>query len=415
MGQQETQSDFTRATKYLYANKYEKAEQIYRRIIKDLPCKEIHLNLGNCYRAMGQEYKASQHYLKANDPNVPFSNGSFLTEPYPEALNNLGLIAAAADENDDAVVLYQKAIEISKKTGTVHWNAVWNLANARLKQVYSKKWDYAISAWELYESRFKKTPPVDLYVDVPNIPVWTGFENVKHLVVLSEQGIGDKIMVGRYLQYLPEFAKRITIQCPVELNTLFKGYETCLHVSDVGKPTAMIPFCSLVRLFHERMPSDTWMADRYVPKVPNGVLDIGIVYSGSKTHANNIIRTSLPGYFKKLEKYGNIYTINPIEHGKLGFKSMGNKTWDDTIAAMSKLDLVISIDTSVVHLCGSLGMPCWMIQPLRMTDFRWGDNSMGYSNMWYNSVRVFRNPNSWERVFSKVEEELSAYSKQTRS
>jgi hypothetical protein len=64
--------------------------------------------------------------------------------------------------------------------------------------------------------------------------------------------------------------------------------------------------------------------------------------------------------------------------------------------------LVITVDTALAHLCGACGIECWVLMPLNTPDFRWGDSSMGAKNIWYDSVRVIRNPNSWEKVFEEV-------------
>lgn len=410
MNIEEFKNAFNKGLKYLSANNFEKAEPLFRKMSKYYPCKEVYLNLGNCYRILGPDSKAIDCYEKANDIRTPFSNATFLNTDYPEALNNLGLLRAAHDLNDLAADLYLRSIKASKEANQSNWNAIWNLSNVRLKQIYSGKSTDIQQSWEMYETRFKKTPPVPLHNFKPNLQMWDGTTKVPHLVVLAEQGFGDKIMFGRYIQYLEEYTDKITVQTPEVLEPLFTKWDTCQSNKDIDADYG-IPICSLAKLFHSRNPAPEWLASRYTPKVKNGVFDIGIIYSGSKTHDNNHIRTTIPGYFKRLEKFGNVYTLNPVEHNKLGFKSMGNQDWGDTLACLSKLDIVISIDTAIVHLCGSVGMPCWMVQPLKMTDFRWGDDSMGYNNMWYPSVKVFRNKNNWDKVFANVERELSEYIK----
>ena len=47
-----------------------------------------------------------------------------------------------------------------------------------------------------------------------------------------------------------------------------------------------------------------------------------------------------------------------------------------------------------------------MLQPLKETDFRWGNNAMGEKNIWYDSVKVIRNHNNWSNVFAEVRARL---------
>jgi len=79
--------------------------------------------------------------------------------------------------------------------------------------------------------------------------------------------------------------------------------------------------------------------------------------------------------------------------------------FSDTAAAMEALDLVISCDTSVAHLAGALGRPCWTV--LRFgADWRWltgrGDTP------WYPGMRLFRQPapGDWPGVFRQMVSEI---------
>ena len=61
--------------------------------------------------------------------------------------------------------------------------------------------------------------------------------------------------------------------------------------------------------------------------------------------------------------------------------------YDDTAALVAELDLVISVQTAVVHLCGALGKECWLVSP---TTSQWRYAYPGDRTIWYPSVRIFR-------------------------
>ncbi|MBK3665451.1 hypothetical protein JJE66_30010 [Bradyrhizobium diazoefficiens] len=79
--------------------------------------------------------------------------------------------------------------------------------------------------------------------------------------------------------------------------------------------------------------------------------------------------------------------------------------FSDTAALVCRLDLVISVDTSVVHLAGALGAPVWTMLPFS-PDWRWLLNRD--DSPWYSSMRLFRQPKrgDWASVVDRVRREL---------
>ena len=80
-------------------------------------------------------------------------------------------------------------------------------------------------------------------------------------------------------------------------------------------------------------------------------------------------------------------------------------SYGETAAALAHLDLVVSVDTSVVHLAGALGRPCWVMVPFS-PDWRWLLERE--DSPWYPTVRLFRQkaPGVWDGVVRKVAQEL---------
>jgi hypothetical protein len=91
-----------------------------------------------------------------------------------------------------------------------------------------------------------------------------------------------------------------------------------------------------------------------------------------------------------------------------GFRVFGagnDKQVDDLAAAILACDLVVTLDSFVAHLAGSLGVRTWLALPFSC-DWRWGLTSE--STPWYPSMRLFRQvrPGDWSTVFAEMAAEL---------
>jgi len=93
------------------------------------------------------------------------------------------------------------------------------------------------------------------------------------------------------------------------------------------------------------------------------------------------------------------------------------KDFEDTATIISGLDLLICVDTAIVHLAGAMDVPCWVLMPYN-PDWRWGLE--GETTRWYKSLRLFRakedpiqskvvssgTEDSWAEVFRDIKKEL---------
>jgi hypothetical protein len=143
---------------------------------------------------------------------------------------------------------------------------------------------------------------------------------------------------------------------------------------------------------------------------------VGIAWAGSAVHTNNRQRSIA------LERIAQILPVPGIEFvsiqkerseadagilAKLGILPLGEELDDfaDTAAVISLLDLVVSVDTSVVHLAGALGHPVWILVPFA-PDFRW--LLAREDSPWYPTVRLFRQSQlgDWDGVLDRVRREV---------
>ncbi|MBC8106809.1 MAG: glycosyltransferase, partial [Anaerolineae bacterium] len=82
----------------------------------------------------------------------------------------------------------------------------------------------------------------------------------------------------------------------------------------------------------------------------------------------------------------------------------------ETAAAMSAMDLIITIDTATAHLAGGLGRPTWTLLPFS-PDWRWQLDRE--DSQWYPTMRLFRQSkeNDWTEVIARVAKELANFGK----
>ena len=85
------------------------------------------------------------------------------------------------------------------------------------------------------------------------------------------------------------------------------------------------------------------------------------------------------------------------------------KDFSDTAKAMKSMDLIISVDTSVAHLAGALGIKTFLMLPYS-PDWRWFSDTK--TTPWYNSIEIFKqtDPISWEKPIDDRVCKLKEYS-----
>ena len=157
--------------------------------------------------------------------------------------------------------------------------------------------------------------------------------------------------------------------------------------------------------------------------LPAPGLRVGLAWKGNACFENDADR-SLPSldvlapigavvgvHFISLQKGGGEQEALQPPAG-LSLLALGGALQDfaDMAAVVASLDLVISVDTAVAHLAGSLGMPCWVLLPDYRTDWRWLAERT--DTPWYpERMRLFRQPEAggWPALVAQVHAALQSW------
>ena len=384
---------FNEGMTVLDKKKYDKALTIFNILKSKKPCKEVYLNLGAIYREKGQFEVAFKYFEKAAELNLPYWNGMYLIEPCPLALSNLGALLYDKEENYDLAAEYFIASYTIDRT--IHSSA-WNIGVVGLRQFIDGVPNIDIAKmWKFYEFRFKSN--INVVAHKEHIEWKVGEYHLdEDIVILGDQGHGDFLMFARYIPYVNKFFRKVYVQPRPGMQEFF----TDLYNKEAKY---FVPICNLGQLL-DYIPNGEWLEHKRVDKV-DGEFAVGCVWQGSKDYGHDRWRSCPKKYFDTLDV--KKYTFAPNEKS---YEYLEGENWSDTIKNLEKVDLVITIDTAMAHLCGCLGKECWVIMPLHFSDWRWGSRFNGESNKWYPSVKVIRNYGNWDDVFKEIRKKLSGRS-----
>lgn len=391
--------EFNKALNLLDRKEFDKALLLLNKVRRIKEFKELLLNIGVAYKGKNNIPKAIEFFKKSTDPLLPLSNAMFFDRTLlAMAYSNIGLAHFALEEDDKALEWYEKALQIDNDYN----DARWNKSLVYLRKYCSNQYDDPGKAWRLYTYRFKRSSPTKLHNDRYDVDIWNYKLKGDGIAVMMEQGIGDTFMFGRYIPLLEEyFGNNIWIQTTPDVATAL-DYKTCQSVKELPI-SHLIPIGSLPIMSPNEIPAGDWLKHKYKPKTYNGVPEILCIWSGNPEHANAHNRDAPAILFDRFKKYGNLHSAV----SRKGYTKMPIVDWKTTIEYLENIDIVITVDSSMSHLCGALGKPCIVLMPLLDGDFRWGNKSMGLENKWYNTVKVIRNPMNWATTMNTAENYLS--------
>lgn len=261
-------------------------------------------------------------------------------------------------------------------------------------------------------------------------PLWQGEPLTgKRLLIHGEQGLGDIIMMARYLPMFAGSGAEVLVDCREAAHTLLAyNFPDCEIISrETKKPittefdfwTGMASLPFHFKTTNDSVPAragylsipaeqgDYWRG-RVAGMVSGRAPRIGLAWSGNPNHRYDRRRSIPFGIIAPFirEKsdidFFMLQTSSPGIHPQ-NLRNLSEEmlTLADTAALIGEMDLIITVDTSIVHIAGALGKATWLLLPQR---YEWRWELEGEGNNWYDSVKVLRQPahGDWEGLLNEV-------------
>jgi tetratricopeptide (TPR) repeat protein len=365
------------------------------------------------------------HEIGRYDDALGSFDAAIIRHPaYGEAFINRAIVLKALRRFDEALSSCRRALDLAPDNADAHWHeALLRLLIGDLAAGFAK-----------YEWRWRRaafTSPRRDFV----VPQWDGRVPLhgKAILLHAEQGFGDAIQFCRYVPQVAARGARIILEIAEPLRRLFGTLDggaeiVCagarLPAFDLHCPLASLPLAfgttlatvpAAIPYLHP--PAETvaaWEALLDGAPAPR----IGLVWSGNPHHHNDRNRSlaleavlplaALDASFMSLQKELRPGDAELLE--RHGIRHLGGRLRDfsDAAALISRLDAVVSVDTSLAHLAGALGKPVFVLIP-HTPDWRW---LLGRSTSpWYPTARLVRQPapGAWSEAVIHLAGELARF------
>lgn len=407
------------------------------------------------------------HLSRANINCGNFEKGekycSELLKLYPKYSKTwecLGLIKELLyGAEDEACECYKKMVRLGDKIDG-YLNLIINYSkNLSPKTLYYRKKvlelspkaqiNFVTASYYLSNKNFKKGFFFYLNKDICNKSdlawrkkfkrPWLGgsFKN-ETLFIFGDQGLGDQIQHARYIPFLVNKFKEIKIMFSEPLLPIMhryldrfpniKIYKRCSNFPRYDKSVELAHVLYYLKMNFNHIPNsegylicDNNKVKQFAKEYFNtNKFKLGICWeAGGNGIRDQIHRNINIHLFKDILKLKNMefysFQKDPIINDYKEYKNIVDlkdslTDYDDTAAALKNIDLLITVDTSLAHMAGALGVKTFLLLPY-CSDWRWFKNTK--TTEWYDSIRIFKQKSGlgWTEVFENILIELKNISK----
>ena len=348
-----------------------------------------------------------------NEAKELFRESMRLWPEMPDSYHNIALVSKWQGNLKES--LHYSEMALSK----FHWHEQAQFIHAMALLLDGQY----LKGFEEYECRwrtksFNKDDGFKLQKIYEPQPEWDG-TNGKRLLIYGEQGHGDTILMLRYAKEIRKLGLWQAWVAQKSISPLMKTIPEIDQVVEVGEQLpdfdCHIPSVSLPRIFKttlETIPPSPYIIKPEPFDYGEG-FHVGICWRGSKIQVSDNIRsTNLADWSPLFDVPGITLHSLQVDFAEEALLYPQIKTyekpkdWLETANRVAGLDLVVSVDTSIIHLSGSMGIPCLCAmhrRPYFVYPFRCGD-----CTPWYSSVKLFRAEKDfdWKPVFERIANDI---------
>jgi Flp pilus assembly protein TadD len=372
------------------------------------------------------------------------------------ATGDLGVCLRRLNRDEESAKYFRRAIELSPQTASNHaylGQVLWDLGqpNESLQSLRravelgpgDPKLHHALgmglllmsdlpNGWRELDYRWQ-TSDYAAIASPTSTPRWDGSPlKGRTIYIQPEQGLGDTLHFIRYAALLADNGGRVAVGTHRPLKELVA---TAPGVSAVAAEDEPLPphdcwvgLMSLAKFFATDLSdipanvpyirADAAKVARWKERLANDSnFKVGLTWAGNPEHTRDRLRSMRLNDFAPMTKVHGV-TFYSLQRGAgaeqakspppgLNLIDLANElpSFSDTAAAVENLDLIISVDTALIHLAGAMARPVWTLLHYA-PDWRWMLDRE--DSPWYPTMRLFRQKTygDWGEVMERVSEEL---------
>jgi tetratricopeptide (TPR) repeat protein len=380
---------------------------------------ESHFFYGNVMRDIGETQAAIE----------AFETALILKPDYIDAAINCGSAFKETDQMEKAFAQYNRALALDP----CHPEANYNKALALLLDGQFSR------GWNLYEWRLRSSKVMNKFIrheSIHKAPEWDGQPLAGHLLVISEQGLGDQIFYAGMLGDLQPHVTKVTVCVEPRLMPLLRrsypnvnfiapeqlaeteGFNAQIYIGSLGR-FYRADESALTNIRTPYLKADTERTAQLRTRLKQeGRLLCGLSWRSKNADCGAQKSLSLetmsqalclPGFDFVDLQYGDTQDERRVFEAGTGIRlhkldDIDNfQDIDDLAALISACDIVVTVSNTTAHLAAALGKPTLVLLPHTAALF-WYWHRESEHSPWYPSARLFRqdSPGDWPSVIDAL-------------